>query len=522
MNKVASHNRAKTRQLGRRPRRGLYLIVLVLFAGCMRQYQPPQLPLFMRDDLAMDVAAPGTGAVPLPPADGEMGPEPRFLPETPEVKQPAARPVLTVSAQVPEREEELPSPRSLSVGLTLNEAIEACLRTDPKIRAGWEVIEQARADFATSSLLPNPQYFMDSQLNPLGQHWSPTRQGGPPQMDWYFNWPIDWYLSGRRAAEMASARLGADVSAADYADLVRQRIAAAISAYYDVLEARALLELAEQDLRNLKEVEGITAKRFKLGGIGRIEQDRVGLAVLASQRELRTRQTGLVTALANLRTLMGQPQPATDLTDFPVQGTLNVPVAAQPLPADEALKLAQDNRPDLASLEKQVAKAEADIQVQKTKCCPTVNPAFGFTHQFQRQAIGFPDARSWNVALTMSLPYFDRNQGNILKAQSVKAQNYYNLQAQLVSIRAEIEQAVQEFRVAHTNVVQDDPRLLKMAERVRAGMTEAYRVGGKTYLETLDAQRAYRDTYRLFITSQSNYWHSLNRVNAAIGKQVLR
>lgn len=420
-------------------------------------------------------------------------------------------------AQAPNDEEALPAPRSLSVGLTLGEAIEACLQADPKIKAGWEVIQQARADFVTSSLPPNPQFFMDSQLNPL-RTITVQDQGGPPQADWYFNWNIDWYLWGRRAAQMVSARLGTDVSAADFADLIRTRVSATISAYFDVLEAQALLDLARQDLKNLQEMEEITQKRVKLGGIGRIELDRVGLAVLVSQRELRQRQTALVTAVANLRALMGQPAP---VADFPVQGSLSVPVPAEPIETADALRLAEESRPDLASLRKQVEKAEADIKVEMTKAYPMVNPAFGFTRQFQ-QAIGFTDCSSWNVALTMGLPAFDRNQGNILKARSQKAQNYHNLQAQLVSVRAEIEQAAQEFRVAHTNVLQDNPKLLEMARKVRDGLTEAYKLGGKTYLEALDAQRAYRDTYRLFITSQSNYWHSMNRLNAAIGKQVLR
>lgn len=500
--------RRRGRPVRTRWRFGLMLLCL---AGCMRQYQPPQLPVFMREGLVDSTFVEQSAS------------QPRYLPMLPETSGPDEPPaILTVAAQEPAgaADEELPRPRSLpGGGVTLNAAIEATLQADPRILSAWELIQQAQADYATSSLVPNPQFFMDSQLNPLGQHWTPTQQGGPPQMDWYFNWPIDWYLSGRRVAQMNSARLGADMSAADFANLVRQRVAAAIAAYFDVLEAKAFVDLEQQNLDNLKEVEDITRKRVKLGGAGSIELDRVRLAVLDSQRELRRRQTVQVMAAANLLALMGQRQPAVGL---PVEGDLQVPAPAEPMAAEEAMRLAEENRPDLAALRIEVEKAEADIRVEQTKSCPTVNPAFGFTHQFQRQALGFPDARSWNVALTMSLPVFDRNQGNVMKAQAKKSQVLFDLQAQVLTIQAEIEQALQEFRMAHLNVTQNDTELLETARRVRERLTSAYKLGGKTYLEVLDAQRAYRETYRLFIISQSNYWHSLNRLNAAIGKQVLR
>ncbi|MBM4068908.1 MAG: TolC family protein [Planctomycetes bacterium] len=497
--------------------------MLLVLGGCMQHYQPPLLPVFMRE-----------GDDSVAESREQSAPQPRFLPESQASKMRDEPAILTVAAEEPltlrsqgtskdhpdsTSDELLPAPRSLQTGLSLNDAIEATVQADPRVHSAWETIQQARADFATSSLVPNPQFFMDSQLNPLGQQWTPTQQGGPPQMDWYFNWPIDWYLSGRRVAQMNSARLGVDMSAADFANLVRQRVAASIAAYFDVLEAKAFVDLEQQNLDNLKEVEDITRKRVKLGGAGPIELDRVRLAVLESQRELRRRQTVQVTAAANLLALMGQRLPAVELR---ILGDLKVPNPAEPLETSDALRLAEESRPDLASLRVQVEKAEADVQVEQTKSCPTVNPAFGFTHQFQRQVLNFPDARSWNVALTMSLPVLDRNQGNILKARSKKSQALFNLQAQILTIQAEIEQALQEFRMAHLNVTQNDAEFLETARRVRERLTAAYQLGGRSYLEVLDAQRAYRETYRLFIISQSNYWQSLNRLNAAIGKQVLR
>jgi cobalt-zinc-cadmium efflux system outer membrane protein len=122
--------------------------------------------------------------------------------------------------------------------------------------------------------------------------------------------------------------------------------------------------------------------------------------------------------------------------------------------------------------------------------------------------------------MTMSL--FDRNQGNIAKAQSVQRQTNLNLRAQLIGLRSEIEQAVKAYQTAYVTVTTDDPAQLQAATNVRDAIKIAYELGGRSLLEVLDAQRAYRETYQLHIASRSSYWHALYQLNAAIGKQTLK
>ena len=55
-------------------------------------------------------------------------------------------------------------------------------------------------------------------------------------------------------------------SEADYADLIRQRVTATAIAFYDVLEAKSLLDLARQDTANLTRLEAATRKAVDAGG----------------------------------------------------------------------------------------------------------------------------------------------------------------------------------------------------------------------------------------------------------------
>jgi len=400
---------------------------------------------------------------------------------------------------------------------TLDQAIQTALKTDPRISAAMENVRQAEADLTTAGLIPNPGFSTSGTLIPLNREFTVNRQGGPPQFDAGFAMPIDWFVFGKRAAAITSGEYGVDAASADFANTIRLRISATISAFYDVLEAQAMLVLAQENQKNLAEMEKIILNRVTLGGVGTIEEDRIKLSLFASHRELHTQELNLSAALNKLRALLG----ISDATAISVKGTLDIIQPKNPITIEEAFKWAEDNRPDLAALRRQLDKANANIQLEERNAYPQITPKIGYTRQFQQQAIGFPDANSWGVGVDVTVPLFDRNQGNIAKAKSVQVQTQHTLRAQLVDLRAEIDQAVKTFSSAYQFITHDDPGQLEAATNVRDKINQAYELGGKTLLEVLDAQRAYLETYKVHINGRSSYWHALYQLDAAIGKDLL-
>ena len=418
----------------------------------------------------------------------------------------------------PDQEAISATPVLPTLELTLDQAIRRALDADPQIKAGLQIIRQSEADVTTAGLLPNPELLQDYLMAPLDKPFTPTRQGGPPQTDTLISFPVDWFLFGKRAAALLAAGKGVEVAQAQYADLVRQRVWGTISAFYDVLESEALLDLAKIDLDNAHQLEGITVTRAEFGGVGTIEVDRVRLFIFNAQRELRSRENARIAALARLRSFLGmqQSQPLV------LKGSLDVPHPVAPLPADKAYQLALEFRPDLIARQKEVAQAKAEVDKAHTEAYPQVRPMLGYTRQFQEADLNMPNANSWNVAVTMSLPIFDRNQGNIARAESVMTQSGFNLMAQQVDLRSEIEQAVNAFQTAHDALLYDDPGQIEAAKQVRDKIRIAFELGGKPLIDVLDSQRSFRDTFRLHVVARSAYWHAFYGLNAAIGKQVLQ
>jgi len=433
-------------------------------------------------------------------------------PEPPAPRQlPPPREVLPAQPERPDAAEGNHGTR-----LTLDDVINAVLVSDPKLRAGFEAINQAQADALTASLRPNPTLYTDAQLLPLTRPFTVTSQGGPPQQDAQVTYPIDWWLFGKRAAAMAAASHGIKVSEAEFADQIRQRVSDAAAGFYDLLEAKALLALARQDVTTLERTEAATAKAAAAGGRTQIELGRVRLDLARSRQLLRDAETTLVTAKAKLRAMIGRADadPA-----FDVDGSLDAPLNVI-LPAkEEGFDLALRNRPDIQAYRWKSTQARASVVTEYRKAYPDVAPMFGYTRQYQRKAIGFPDANSWTAAVTVSLPLFDRNQGNRAKAASVLAQSQYDYQAAVNDLRAEVETAAQEYRSAQANAAEVAADQLRVAREILDAIAAAYQVGGRPLLELFDAQRNYRDTYRAYITSRAHYWRAVFRYRAAIGQQ---
>jgi outer membrane protein, heavy metal efflux system len=406
-----------------------------------------------------------------------------------------------------------------TAGVTLNQAVAEALAANPAIQATAEDIREAAAEWVTESLLPNPTLSVVGSMVPFpGQRFTPDREGGPPQFDLWASYPIDWWLFGKRLAAMEAAQRGIEVTGAETADLIREQVVETITTYFDALEARSLVDLALLDVENLERVEELTERLVDLGAAGRIELERIRLEVLASRRELRETLVEYTTAKAQLRSLMGRLGPE---REFLLAGSLDVVDPVAPIDEEAAFELAMLHRPDLAARQRDLARASADIRMEQVNAKPEVNLEAGYTRQFQRRVLEMPDAHTWGVGLEMTLPIYDRNQGNILRAQADYRRAQWEYRTAVLELQAEIETAVESYRQAHAIITTEAPAQFEAARRVQEAFESAYERGDRSFLEILDAQRTFRETMRLYINGQAGYWRALYDLNAAIGQRVL-
>jgi cobalt-zinc-cadmium efflux system outer membrane protein len=402
-------------------------------------------------------------------------------------------------------------------GFSLDQAIAMTLANDPVLRGGMQEIQQAYAEQVTASLKPNPEVEIIQSLLPLGRPFNEfDRQGGPPQFDFGYSYPIDWYLFGKRAAAMQATLQGRMATELEFADLVRQRVLLTAISFFDALEQQALIELAEQDVENLLAVEKITKTAVDNGAMPRVDYSRIRLDRLNSEQTLRETRRDLAAAKASLLVAMGLESTP---IDFELAGELPEPLEDRFPELESLFNLAQSNRPDIAALRSRINEARANMNVEYREAFPEVTPMMGYTRQFQERAIGFPSVSSWGVGLSMTLPIHNRNQGNRIRATSERMQRMEQLRAGLVELRGELSEVLAELEAARINAISTAEEQLVLAAEVRDSIREAYQVGDRPLIDVLDSQRNFRETYRNFINSRADYWRAIQRYQAALANQ---
>jgi cobalt-zinc-cadmium efflux system outer membrane protein len=395
---------------------------------------------------------------------------------------------------------------SFPLAWTFDQVIAATLTSDPRLRIGKEDIRQAKAEYVTSSLIPNPEFSVEGAALPYGR----SDHTGIPELNLTFEFPIDWFLFAKRKAEMKSARWEVHQAQAEYADLIRERILETATLFYDVLEAKALLMVAKQDIDLLIQLEEIAKRGVEAGSMPVVELRRISLELLQCRQELLKTEKELDILKTQLRAQFG----CTDYDPtFDITGDLDAETDKDPMPLEVAFERARRSRPDIRALRMQINKAKADTVVEKRNAYPEVTAGIGHLQEYEPD----PTYRGWGIGVTLTVPLFDRNQGNRMKAHSALAQSNHHYQAGIADLRAEIVEADRNFRIAHQRVHAISTEEIRLATEVRDMMIAAFKVGGRPLVDVLDAERSYRETVRMFITSRADYWRAMYIYKSVVG-----
>ncbi|HEV3345987.1 MAG TPA: TolC family protein [Methylomirabilota bacterium] len=379
--------------------------------------------------------------------------------------------------------------------LTLEDAVALAARANPVLRAKQFEFQAVGANEITAGLRPNPTAtYLAEQFGggsaALVQHTFSIGQ------------PIE--LGGKRQRRLESARAATRVSGHEFEDVRRQVVFQVKKAFTDALVARQELGLVEENVRSLDDLERIQRFRAERGDISELELLRVEVQRFALDRDAADARQALRMARIALRA-------ATDPTqvpeDFEVVGALadrDVAPAAVDL-----YRRALDRRPDLRAAEAARAKARADVGLARANAWWDVTP------QVEYQRIG-PD-NTIGFGISVPIKIFDRNQGEIARTRAETQRVDAAREAMAVQILAEVDGALASLRTERQTLDLLRDVYLPKARRARDTVEFAYRRGGVSLLDYLDAQRTYRDTTTEFVRSLGSYWTAYYQLEAAVG-----
>jgi len=381
-------------------------------------------------------------------------------------------------------------PSSISV----DEAVDLALKESTMLRAKRQEYRATQANEITAGLRPNPvASYVAEQLG---------NRNVDPQHTVTLGQPIE--LGGKRQRRLDSARAASQVTAAELDDLRRQVVAQVKKAFTDLLVADAILNLTAASLRSLDEVERLQRIRAEKGDISELELTRLQLQRFAFERDLVDARQATVAARIALGLAMGRDTVPPDVV---IVGELTRPDG---LPdAEDLRRRALDARPDLKAAEAARIRARADRELARANAWWDVTP------QLEYQRIGSDN--TFGIGVSVPIRVFDRHQGEVARTRAEIERAEANREATLQRVLAEVDTALNQVTSALDKLKLLNEVYLPKAQRARDTVEFAYRRGGVSLLDFLDAERAYRDTTLEHVRALGGYQTALDELEAAVG-----
>ena len=318
---------------------------------------------------------------------------------------PAPPPKFLGALELPEGEDEGPPD-----GMSLEAAMDRLVRASYDLRTKSFEIPQARADVLTASLRANPLVFGTATSIPYTPY-SPQRPG-EVNFSTTVIYPFD--VSHKRRARTIVAAQAERVIEAQYQDAVRVDLDRLNNAFLDVIAARETVRYATASRDGLRQVFRLADQQLQNQQLAQIEVDRIGIQVDSSEIGVEQAHVALREARHALGLLLAMTIEQAEQIE--VRGTLH-DTAPQPPAEDDLIALANGSRPDLAAFRMGVQRARSDVQLAEAEKTSDVFLLYSPWELRNNSATGGQNAQSWSLAAFGSVPLFNRNQGNIRRAQ---------------------------------------------------------------------------------------------------------
>lgn len=367
--------------------------------------------------------------------------------------------------------------------LSLTKAIELALEGSPEVAAATRQWEATEGQVLQGRARPNPELAYS-----LEDARSRTRM-----QSWQLNLPVE--LGGKRAARTKAAEKSREQAQAQLNELKAALRANVAAAYFDVLTAQERLVLAKDSVALAKSSTDTVAKWVAAGKVSPVEESKARVAEAGIRVELAQAASEQRNALSRLFALLGKIEAPFTVLEGKAENLPPVPKLA-----DLQSLISSSPAVVLARIEVDRRKALTDLEQSKRVPDITVSAGIQRSNETQRNILLF--------GVSVPLPVFDRNQGNLLEALKLEDKARDELQGATVRLHSEVAQAQERLSTIAAEVQSLRQDVLPGAKSAYDAATIGFENGKFNFLEVLDAQRTY-------FTAKSQYLKALGEAHRA-------
>ncbi|MBI3875710.1 MAG: TolC family protein [Verrucomicrobia bacterium] len=398
----------------------------------------------------------------------------------------------------------------LPAPLTLAEARRLAFERNWDLLAAKSDVDLATAQKIIAKEFPNPTFSISTTKINVDDH--PSGRPGANGL-WDRNYDTTFAINqlfeigGKRASRQSSAAAGIEAAKARLADARRVLDFGVTRAYVAALLAGANTQILRQSAASLRKEAQIAETRLKAGDISLADKAQIEIAADRLELDAKNAESSAKSARLAVEVLLGTPNPAGAWAPGDSLETL----AGRPFPA--ASETPGAARPDLLAAEHARLKADADLKLAKAQRIPDPTVLFQYEHE------PFDQPNTLGIGISIPLPLWNRNTGNIMAAEAARDQAAIFADKLRVQIKAEITGARLAYDESSERLARYREQIQPKSAKIRETVSFAYQKGGASLLDLLSAERNDNDVRLATAQAAADTATAVATLKAALNSQ---
>lgn len=372
-----------------------------------------------------------------------------------------------------------------SASLTLEQAIAMTLSISPELRSATHSVEITEGARVQAGVRPNPELALLREGTSSRSNRSDTYQ---------LSLPIE--LGGKRGARIKLAEQDQVLARGDVNVTAAELRANVTAAYLEALTMQEHVVLAKESFSLASKSTNAAGRRVAAGKISPLEQTRSSVAEASARLELSQAVADATLARRRLAAFWGSTQPEERTLVTP---DINLTV----IPSLPELQSRLNASPQIQRARAQIAREEASFNLAKSDRVPDLTLTFGKKKDFQT------NVSQTVVGMAIPLPFFNRNQGNLLSAMRRVDKAKTDAEIAYLNATQALADAHQRASIAQEQIESMRSEILPAAQSAFNAAVTGFELGKFGFIDVLDAQRTLFQSRAQYLSALSARYRSL-------------
>ena len=391
------------------------------------------------------------------------------------------------------------------VRLSLDDALERFAACNLSLIAERYNMDMAEAQVVQAKLFENPVISLEQNIynRNNGKYFDLGKEGeAVVEIEQMI------YVAGQRNKRVRLEKINKEMAAYQFEEVLRTLRGELKVKFVDLYYTRKSLSVYDREIGYLETVLDVYKEQNAKGNISLLEKSRIQALLLSLKRERSGISTEAVALEGDLRLLLGLKRG--EVLEPLFNESVLDSIRLDKLPfAELSARIAE--RPDLKRAEAGIRASEADVRLQRSLAFPEVSLRGAYD-----RAGNFCN-NYFAIGLSVSVPVFNRNQGNIKSARLSVLRN--NSLAELARRQADnelfacytkLEKALELYRSSDYELERDFNRIIE-------GVNAGFQKRNISLLEFIDYYEAYKETCLQLYDVKKGVVMAVEELNTVVG-----